>query len=468
MRFDRLSIAIACLMAGAYTQSQAQEQLTADNLPQQWALASDLGMPQTSPTDDKWWDSFADPTLSQLISIGIERNYDVLMAQRRIAIARQSLRQARAGYYPQLSFAGGWTKSRTSGLTTKADIDPTVLSYFNLGVDMQWEIDVFGKITAKAKQAKAAYNATKAEYDATMVSMAAKIATAYFQYRTIQNELQVINYNVESQLDILNKTKARFEAGISSKLDVAQASTTYNSTLASLADMKANKQALLTSLATLLGMFPDELTAIVGDQANPLPDYHQVFGVGVPMELLRRRPDIVEAEYTLASYAAAVGIAKKDFLPTLSLSGSISTAAHDFDKLFKNHSLGYTIAPTLSWTIFDGFARSAAVASAKEQMQIGIDSYNLTLISAVNEVETAMSNYYHDLEYIDALQTVVDNAKESLTLSLDLYKSGLSDFINVNDAQISLLSYANELVVAKGNALADLVSLYQALGGGWK
>ncbi len=467
MRFNHLSIALVCLLAGGYTQVAAQKQLKADDMPQQWMYVTELGMPQTVPTDDQWWTTFGDSTLNRLISIGIEQNYDVLMAQRRISMAKQALRQARAGYFPQLTFNGGWSRSRSSGMTTKEDYAPTTSSYFDLGVDMSWEIDVFGKITAKAKQSKAAYNATKAEYDATMVSIAAKIATAYFQFRTLQNEMMVVSYNIESQLDVLNKTKARFEAGISSKLDVTQASTTYNSTLATMASLSASKRATMTSLAILLGMFPEDMVKLIDENTAPLPDYHQIFSVGVPMELLRRRPDVVEAEYTLAGYAAAVGIAKKDFLPTLSISGSISTVAHDFDNLFKNHSLGYSIAPTLSWTIFDGFARSAALTSAKEQMQIGIDNYNLTLINAVNEVETAMSNYYFDLSYIDDLQKVVENAQESLELSLDLYKNGLSDFINVNDAQITLLQYANQLVVAKGDALADLISLYQALGGGW-
>lgn len=468
MRFKLLSIIFTSLWLGIYTKSSAQEQLQAEDLPQQWLFSgSDTTYCQTLPTEDEWWKLFGDETLDKLISLGIENNYDALIAQRRIEIARQSLRQARAGYFPQLSFAGGWNRTQTSGMTTSADMKPTTLSYFNLGVDMNWEIDVFGKITSKAKQAKAAYNATRAEYEATMVSLVAKIASTYFQLVTLQNEDKVVAYNIESQQDILNKTKARFEAGLSSKLDVTQASTTLYSTIATASTIAASQQSTLNSLAILLGTYPEDISYLLEDIPN-LPDYHHIVAVGVPMDLLRRRPDIKEAEYTLAGYAAALGIAKKDFLPTLSISGSIGTTAHDIDNLFKGHSLSYTIAPTLSWTLFDGFARSAAVASAKEQFKAGIDNYNLTLITAVNEVETAMSNYYYVLDYVDSLQKAMNNAKESLTLSLDLYKSGLSDFINVNDAQISLLQYANQVVVAQGEALQDLVNLYQALGGGWQ
>ncbi len=187
----------------------------------------------------------------------------------------------------------------------------------------------------------------------------------------------------------------------------------------------------------------------------------------MPMELLRRRPDIVEAEYSLAADAAALGIAKKDFLPTLTLQGSIGTTAHNAGDLFTKESFGYTVAPTLSWTIFDGMSRRAAVAQAREQMLGAIDAYNQAVVTAVQEVGNAMESYTNDLRYIDYLNKVVDSAHETLTLSIDLYKQGLSPFINVSDAQITLQQYSNQLVAARGQALTDLVTLYQALGGGW-
>lgn len=437
----------------------------AADLPQTWQYTSQFD--QTMPTSDAWWKLFDDPMLDSLIYVGVDRNYDVLIAQRRIEMARQGLRQARSAYFPAFSLSAGWNKARTSGMTTVPVHDATGVSYFDLGVDMSWQIDVFGKITSKAKQSKAAYNATRAEYDATMVTIAAKIASAYLQLRTLQAERHVLLHNIASQEDVLKKTQARFEAGLSSKLDVAQASTTYYSTLASLTSIDASETATINAIATLIGVFPAEITPTLSHYA-PMPDYQQIVAVGVPMELLRRRPDVVQAEYALAEYAAAVGIAKKDFLPTLTLNGSIGTSAHDFDNLFKKQSINYAIAPTLSWTIFSGFARSAAVASAKEQMQIGIDNYNMTLLNAVQEVETAMNAYVNDLAYIDALTKVVENAAESLTLAIDQYKQGLVSFINVNDSQISFLNYSNQLVQARGAALAELVTLYEALGGGWQ
>lgn len=185
------------------------------------------------------------------------------------------------------------------------------------------------------------------------------------------------------------------------------------------------------------------------------------------MELIRRRPDVTQAEYQLAAAAQAIGVAKKQFLPTLSLQGSIGTAAHNPGRLFNGQSFTYTVAPTLSWTIFDGFARRAAVASAREQMQVSLDAYNLAVLTAVQEVDNAMSGYAAALREVELLADVLGHARKSFDLSLDLYRSGLTSYTNVSDSQTSYLQYADQLVTARGNALTALINLYVALGGGW-
>lgn len=458
----KIPLLAAAVLAGIPT--RAQEPIKAEDMPQSWLYASEYE--QTVPTDDAWWRKFADPTLDSLMVVGISNNYNVLQAQRRIEIARQTLRQARSGYFPQFGLQGGWTRARQSGMTGPVAANASTNSYFDLGVNMNWEIDVFGKITARARESKAQFNATRAEYDAVMVSVGARIASAYFQLRSLQAQIEVLNHHIASQKRVMDITKARFDAGLSSALDVAQSSTTYYSTLASITALKTSATSAINSLAVLLGMFPDQLAPML-QEPKPMPDYRHIVAVGVPMELLRRRPDVTEAEYTLAQYAAALGVAKKDFLPTLSLTGSIGTSAHKIGDLFTDRSFSYTVAPSLSWTIFDGLSREAGIQAAKQQMLAGIDNYNLTVLTAVQEVETAMSSYSDDLQYIGYLNQVVEQADKAFTLSVDLYKQGLTDFINVTNSQINLLQYSNELAAAQGQALADLVSLYQALGGGW-
>lgn len=186
-----------------------------------------------------------------------------------------------------------------------------------------------------------------------------------------------------------------------------------------------------------------------------------------PQALLRRRPDIVEAEKQLAATAAQVGIAKKDFLPTLSVSAGVGTEAHNLKDLFGSGSLYYSIMPTLSWTIFEGFARKYRVAEAKAEMEAQIDEYNLTVMTAVQEVNNAMAQWQSvsDLEIYEEM--LLRDARRELDLQVDRYKQGLTDFTDVADAQTSVLQYEDALVEAQAARLAALVTLYTALGGGF-
>lgn len=466
-----ITLLAAGFAAFAALSQTAAAPIEGDALPSTWIYAQSADsafssvLNTSAPASDRWWSTFTDPTLDSLVDMAVSANYDVAIATQRIEIARQGLRQARSAYYPTLQLNGGWTQARSSGLAQRRHGNAVTTSSFDLGVDMSWEIDAFGKVTARARESKAAVEVSKAEFDAVMLSVAAKVANAYIQLRVVQAEEAVLQRNIDSQQKVLTITRARFEAGLSSKLDVSQAATTYYSTLASLTSLRKQESASVCALAVLLGCYPHELEPMLQSSGSALPDYHRIVAVGVPMELLRRRPDLLQAERTIDQQAAALGVAKSDYLPSLSLGGSIYTQAHNAADLFKDQSFGYSVAPKLSWTIFSGFSRAAATAQARRQMEVAVDSYNLTVVTAVSEAESAMTSYLNDLQYIDHVTQVVKDATESFTLSLDLYKQGLTDFINVSNAQISMLQYANELVVAHGTALTDLVALYQALGG---
>ena len=329
---------------------------------------------------------------------------------------------------------------------------------------MNWEIDVFGRITSQVKSKKALVEVSKADYLGTMVSLTADIASYYVNLRTLQAQYQVAQEHLLSQKRVVEIAEARHEAGLVSKLDVTQAKTVYFSTEATIPNLKSAIRKTVNSIAILLGVYPEELYGRLSEYEKQ-PDYMCLINSGVPMDLLRRRPDIIAAEKELAVYAAQIGIAKKDFLPTLSLQGSIGVASHEFNDLFKKNSLNYSIAPTLSWTVFDGFSRKYALAEAKTQMEIGISNYNQTVLTAVQEVDNAMVSYKSALETIECQQEVLEQSKESFNLAIEQYKEGLAAFTNVVDAQMSWLEYSNSLVAAKGSALTSLIQLYQALGG---
>ncbi|MDE6529066.1 MAG: TolC family protein, partial [Muribaculaceae bacterium] len=436
-----------------------------DSLPQQWCYTPEHGA-EASADDSEWWKTFNDATLDTLISMGMANNYDLSMALRRSQIARNAIGQARAAWMPSVGLSAGWTKSRESGMLTGVHGPASGMSYFSAGLNASWEIDLFGKIASGVKAKKAGYMASKAEYAGTMVSVCAQIAATYVEVRMYQELLEIARIHTENQMKIVNIAKARFETTLASKLDVAQALETYYSTTASIPMLENSVHTSLNALAVLTGENKDRIARLMSTPAK-MPDPFQIINAGVPMDLLRRRPDIAQAEMELAGYAAEMGIAKKDFLPTLRLDGTIGTSAHNAGDLFSHDSFTYSIAPTLSWTIFDGLSRKYALASARETFRTGIDNYNLTVITAVEEADNAMSTYIHSLKHIDTINQVIEQNEEALRLAVERYKTSLSPMSDVVTAQLNSLAAESDLVSARGSALSALISLYEALGGGF-
>lgn len=462
LRYSSLTLCGIIIALNATSQTQTDTKYLKTQMPAKWEYTSQISSDR--PAEEGWWKVFDDELLDSLITEGLKNNYDVGMAVRRINIAESQVKQAMASYYPSFSLDLGYTKARTAGAMAGTGVRSSNSGYFSAGVDMSWEIDLFGKITAKVKDQKALRNVSKADYDGVMLSLSAQIASNYINLRTYQEELKVTQEYMESQAIVVNKANARFEAGLVAKLDVVQAKTVYYSTQASVPKLQVSIEHTVNAIATLLGCYPEQIKERLLEYRQ-LPDYVHIVPSGIPAELLRRRPDIIEAEYQIASYAAELGIAKKDFLPTLSLNGSFGLAAHDFSALGKGNSIEYSVAPTLSWTIFDGLSRKYAVRAAAEQMENGIDNYNLTVMTAVEEVNNAMVNYTSTLKAIESYKDALAQSTESFDLSVDLYTQGLTAFTNVVDAQINTLTYANSLITAKGDALNSLINLYKALGG---
>lgn len=468
MKYTKLFVVFAVLCSAFITKAQDRQLpngYVRDSLPESWQMTRQCT--QTLPTDDAWWQIFNDSTLNMLIAKAVANNYNVAAAMKRIEMADKVIKEARSGYFPTISLAGGWNNARQSGATSKNVVPAIRDSYFSLGATMNWEIDVFGRVRENVKAKKAAYNASRADYDAVMVSLCANVATAYMELRMCQEELAVANAHIASQDQIVKITEARFEAQLASMLDVTQARIVLYNTQTSLPGLKYQIKSLINTISILIGEYPDEM-ALRLSVYGAMPNYRQTIAAGVPSDLLRRRPDIVEAEMQLAEYAANVGIAKKDFLPTLSLTGSIGTSAHKVNDLFGDHSLTYSIAPQLSWTLFDGLARNYRTAEAKLQLEAAVDQYNMTVMNAVEEVDNVLLQYDSTLASIEMQKKVVEQSEKSLNLAVDLYKTGLTEFSNVVDGQMNWLESQNTLVTLEGKALSTLISIYQALGGGWE
>ena len=432
--------------------------------PQSWSMTPVY--PQTSPSEDLWWNQFDDPVLRQLISKAENSNFNIRIALRRMETARQQIQLSKAGYYPTVQAAAGYTVERSAGAVTSPAHNGTTLNYINLGLSASWEIDLFGRISEQLKADKASLSLSRADYDAAMIALCSEVAKAYVNLRVLQAQLALARSHTESQQKIVDMTLARQEAGLASALEVAQARQVLYSTQAGIPNLEADIECAMGAIAVLTGEYPEDAKSLLSTP-RPLPDVYVKPCVGTPLEMLRRRPDIAQDEAQMAVYAAQAGIAKKDYLPVLTLTGSVGVQAHKPDDLFSSRGFTYSVAPTLSWTIFDGMARKYRTSIAREQMELGIDSYNQTLLNAVQEVDNYAADYDGYLRQISLLDRLVEESEKAYDLAVDLYRSTLTPFSNVVDAQMNLLAYQNDVIAAQGNALSALISLYQALGGGW-
>ena len=433
-------------------------------LPDEWQ-EKDVLFQQVLPVDDQWWKVFEDATLDSLIRLAMEQNPSVLMAINRIDQAKAQWRISQSEFYPSLTFNRGWTRQQTSGnLGTGSPQAWT--GYYSASVQMSWQLDVFGVIRQKAKAQKELYAASKEEYNATMVSLCAEVASAYFNLREVQQELDVLRKNAVSQEAVVKITESRYKTGLVSKLDVAQSKSVYYSTLASIPTAEANVIQYLNTLAVLLGLYPQDVTDALSD-TKPLPDYMEPVGVGVPGELLLRRPDVRGAERQVNAQASLLGASKRDWLPEFFLNGSFGYASDDLKDVGKKRSMTWSIAPSMTWNLFNGGRNLQEERLQRAQLDESINQFNQTVLTAVQEVDNAMSAYKNSIKQIVACKEMLYQGKEAFELSLDLYKQGLTPFQNVLDAQRSMLTYENTLVKAKGYSLVCLVQMYQALGGGW-
>lgn len=432
-------------------------------LPQEWEEDAQI-FQQVLPVDDQWWKAFQDPVLDSLISVAVKQNYSILTAIDRINMAKANLRMERGNFFPTIGLNAGWTRQQSSGNTS--ELPQSTQHYYDASLNMSWELDLFGSIRNRVKAQKENFAASKEEYTGTMVSLCAQVASAYINLRELQQELAVIQKNCASQEAALKITEVRYNTGLVSKLDVAQAKSVFFSTKASIPQIESGINQYITTLAILLGTYPQEIRPTL-ESPGILPDYMEPIGVGLPADLLLRRPDIRSAERSVNAQAALVGASKSDWLPQIFLKGSLGYTAKDLKDLTHHKSMTYEIAPALSWTLFKGTQLVNATKLAKAQLDEAINQFNQTVLTAVQETDNAMNAYRNSIKQIVALREVRNQGQETLTLSLELYKQGLTPFQNVLDAQRSLLSYENQLVQARGYSLLQLIAMYQALGGGW-
>ncbi len=435
-------------------------------IPEKWQI--DTIYLNNNITDYEWWTRFNDSTLDSLIAVALSNNYNLQSIEATLEKSRLSYQQSKAAFYPSLSLDAQYDLSETSlnyYEETSSDQYRTN-GYLNAGLNATWEIDVFGKNRDQVRANKKSYLATEASYQNAIMNLCAQVATVYFNLRSYQQQLIVANQNIASEKNILDITIARYESGLGTQLDVSQAKSVYYNTLASIPRLDAYITQCINNLAILLGTFPSNLTNAFND-VNELPNVRHIVNVGIPADIIRRRPDVRQAELNIEAQAATIGATKADFYPKFKITGSFGYLSHDLDEFFNNESMMFQVTPSISWNLFSGMEVRKAVQMSELALEECIDNYNNVILNAIQEVETEMSNYANALKTIEMGQQVVEQGNKTLELSIDLYKRGLGTFTNVLDAQRTVLSDQNYLVNAWNSALLALVRLYTALGGNW-
>jgi NodT family efflux transporter outer membrane factor (OMF) lipoprotein len=334
------------------------------------------------------------------------------------------------------------------------------------GLDLSWEIDLFGRIRRTVEASDAQLQASVEDYRDVLVTLYAEVGSAYVDARTFQTRLDFATRNVEAQRYSLELTRDRFSAGLTSALDVAQAEQNLAQTESTIPSLTIGLEASLNRLAVLLGEAPgelhDELEAYAG-----LPQPDDKVAYGIPADLLRRRPDIRQAERLLASQTARIGIATADLYPTLSLGGSVGLEALDFEDLGDGSSLFWSIVPQISWPIFTGGKIRNQIRAEEARADQALAAYEQTVLLALEEVQNSLVAYGQEKLRRDRLLEAVQASQRAVDLVETQYVSGLTNFQNFLDAQRSLFRQQDELAESAGEVVNNLITLNKALGGGW-
>jgi len=447
-------------------------------VPSKWQEAQQTGIDTRSAELTRWWTSFNDPLLDSLVERAVRSNLDLRLAEARIREARASRAVTAAGEWPAVDVSSSYKRIRSSenafAVSPQGGGGPSSFlggnldqNFYQAGFDASWEIDVFGGVRRSVEAADATIEANVENRRDVLVTLLGDVARNYIDVRGFQSRLEVARANLKSQQDTLDLTKVRFQAGLASDLDVAQQEGQLNTTAAQIPTLESSLKQAAYRLDVLLGSQPgalwDELS-----KAGAIPSLPPEVLVGLPSELLRRRPDIRTAERQLAAATAQIGAATADLFPKFSLTGTAGLQSISASDWFTGRSRFWSVGPTISWPIFDAGRIRANIEVRNAQQEQALAQYEKTILAALGDVETSLVNYSREQARYRSLSDAVAANRRAVEMSNELYIRGLVDFLNVLENQRSLYASENDLVQSEATMAANLVSLYKALGGGWE
>lgn len=434
-----------------------------------WIDSYDERVRADLPDHPAWWTVFNDPILTGLVYTAYEQNLPLRVAGLRVLEARAQRGIAVGSFFPQAQeMFGSYTKQTLSKEAFPGNLPgfPRAASTWANNVNMAWELDLWGKFRRNIESADANMNAQIEDYDEILITLIADTASTYVQYRVVQQQLAYARANVEIQEGSLRIAEARFQAGQTSELDVTQARTNLQNTKRSIPVLENQLRIVNNSLCILLGIPPRDLAPELG--GAPIPTAPPSVAVGVPADLLRRRPDVLRAEREAAAQSARIGVAAADWFPSVAIAGSLGYAAGDLDRLYTQPAFTGFISPQFNWPILNYGRILNNVRIQDALFQQAAVNYQQTVLSANTEAENAINSFLQAQQTLVETQAAADAAKRSVEIAIKQYESGATDYNRVFNLQLILVQEQNALAATQGTIPQSLIAIYKALGGGWQ
>lgn len=425
------------------------------------------GNPPGGHLDNKklaeWWTTLNDPELTSLVKRAIQRNLDLRKAAARVREARARRAVSKAELFPSVNASGSAQHSHNSnvqgGIGTGTDL-------YSAGFDASWELDLFGGKRRAVEASQSDLEASEEDLHDVLVTLIGEVALNYVDVRSFQARLSIAKANRDAQQETYQITSWRFDAGLTTALDVEQARYNLAQTRAQIPTLQTGLEKYENRLAALLGLNPGSLNEELSNRKS-LPDASLGMAVGVPAEVLRNRPDVRRAERQLAAQSARIGAATAELYPKFTLTGSIGLEALSLGNLFAYGSRTSGYGPSFTWNIFNAGSIRQNIEVQNALQEQALIQYEASILSALEEVDNALVSYEQEQIRRQSLVEASQAAQQAVDLAQSQYSTGLIDFRAVLDAQRSLLSFQDQLAESEAMVTSDLISLYKALGGGW-
>ena len=437
-----------------------------------WIDAYDERLHTELPRRNDWWSVFNDPQMARLIQEAYSQNLPLREAGLRVQEAKAQSAIAVGAFFPQQQEVFGQYRRRQISKTAVesrpliATEVPRAYDRWSTGFDAAWELDFWGKFRRNIASAEDLYEASIHEYDDILVCLSAETAATYVELRTLQQRIQYAEANVVAQKGLLDIAQSRYKAGETDDLDVLQAEINVKNTEALIPELKAMARKAEIRLCVLRGTPPRDLTTELG--IGPIPVAPKEVDLGMPADLLRRRPDVRKAERQVAAQSEQIGVAAADLLPQMSIRGSIGHSAEDFDDLWRSSSTTGIILPGFDWDVLNYGRLKNNVTLQKTKFEQRVLHYRQTVLRANADVERAVVSFLQAQSRASFLAESVSANEEAIKVASDQYRAGIVNFNEIFTLQSFLVQEQDALAVAQGDVSKSLIAIYKALGGGWE